>query len=566
MNRSASDIQPGIRRIILPLALLVLSLALPALAQPPPNIQPGQPSITRPNLRPKLDLRLPAESLFSEASTASRIMDLGDVSRFRTREIDIAEGATATVPQIASEIFSEIATIEQSFRRIPARALAKPVETEEVVAELPDSFLLAKSLRIVIADPAEAAASSDFVREYLADAAPAGALKLADLSPENRAGLDNFMKTELAGLPENDPIAQAARSGGEQAVLDALAAGKGEIEVVDTFEIPKRIPPMLGDALRVPDLSGNSFNSSKLRTLDSAAMRRVTMPRGGIAAIQSFPMEEMQEVEQPTARPTSSEVIGGTRAFTAKFLTGFTIGNSWRWERRWNYFSGFFRISLGAGYGFGLRVPIEVKGSFTPSHVKIVGERDRQIDVLKHFSIGIKTNVVPDGFPGLSTQRHIGAKQKVVLLHQARDSTPGGVVSFGHIATKRQVVVDDRAGSSVNIGVEEDFFGLLHPVGFKNGVRIDAPDDVGGHGIKAHVSRRGNALCFVLPEYYQRSIGELFLELLENCPCLIGRFIIDDNDFFSRHCLMNGGLNARPNRVFLVVGGNDDSHGRNAVC
>ena len=153
----------------------------------------------------------------------------------------------------------------------------------------------------------------------------------------------------------------------------------------------------------------------------------------------------------------------------------------------------------------------------------------------------------------------------MVLLDQPRDGTPGGVIRFGHVATQGHVVVDDGARSGMNVGVEEDLLGFFHPVGLKNRIGIYAPDDVGGDGIKAHVPGRRNALRLVLPQHNQRSIGEFFLEFLENRLGLIRRPVVDNDDFFGGNRLMNSGLNTGSNRVFLVVGGNNDSYSGNSI-
>ncbi len=57
--------------------------------------------------------------------------------------------------------------------------------------------------------------------------------------------------------------------------------------------------------------------------------------------------------------------------FSTQFLAGFTKGASWDWERRWSYPTGFFRITLGAGYGVGLRIPM-----------KLAGELDRPFTIM----------------------------------------------------------------------------------------------------------------------------------------------------------------------------------------
>ncbi|MEM6990194.1 MAG: hypothetical protein AAF721_06850, partial [Myxococcota bacterium] len=53
----------------------------------------------------------------------------------------------------------------------------------------------------------------------------------------------------------------------------------------------------------------------------------------------------------------------------AAFIAGDTWAENWTWQRRWNVPSGFLRVTLGASYAFGLRIPIEVKTVMTPTWV-----------------------------------------------------------------------------------------------------------------------------------------------------------------------------------------------------
>jgi hypothetical protein len=81
-----------------------------------------------------------------------------------------------------------------------------------------------------------------------------------------------------------------------------------------------------------------------------------------------------------TFRATARAEELASRSFRAEFLVGDVKGNSWEWEKRWRYTSGFFRISLGASYGIGLRVPIEITGTMSPGGVRLNDGRDRRID------------------------------------------------------------------------------------------------------------------------------------------------------------------------------------------
>ncbi len=63
----------------------------------------------------------------------------------------------------------------------------------------------------------------------------------------------------------------------------------------------------------------------------------------------------------------------GVRNFSKGLLAGFTIADGWDWDRKWEYTSGYFRIEAGVGYGFGLRFPIQVSGTLSPTVIQIAG-------------------------------------------------------------------------------------------------------------------------------------------------------------------------------------------------
>jgi hypothetical protein len=208
---------------------------------------------------------------------------------------------------------------------------------------------------------------------------------MADLTAENKKGMADFIKNELSTLPANDPIRVAYEQGGEEAMLEAMGEGKGELEITDTFIIPKTQLPVVNGQLRIPTIRNGVFSFKQTVPSTLAALPEPNMAvlakldRSNLSQsdgnVLRRPPEREPERSAPAGAPQASSRQGGEERFTAEFLTGFTKGNSWPWERRWNYTSGFFRITLGAGYGIGMRVPVVVKGRFGPT----------QLDFKRHF-------------------------------------------------------------------------------------------------------------------------------------------------------------------------------------
>ena len=80
------------------------------------------------------------------------------------------------------------------------------------------------------------------------------------------------------------------------------------------------------------------------------------------------------------------------------------------WERTWRYPSGFLRLTAGAWFGLGLRIPIQVEGRLNPKYIHLRGSRDgkqsytvrfkaRTLDADESFyeATGLKKSKVFDG-------------------------------------------------------------------------------------------------------------------------------------------------------------------------
>lgn len=315
----------------------------------------------------------------------------------RGHTVTLGDGVTEDLQQLSGRLFADNETFERE-ASAAARALAGPPQVTAEAFELPDAFVLVRSTRVVVTDPSALARSSGDFRSFLSSrTAPpmAGAkpnpggrpndLRIrnesairtarqvpdAALEPESRAGFDRFLAEEVPRLPPDDPIALAAREGRE-AVLQAIAEGKGEFEIIDTFVVPREPLAMVDGQLQHLIVRDGLLSHGESAPARSPLLR----------ALGRSPADGLEL--RPTERPSNAS--DGTHRFTQPFLTGFTRGIGWEWERRWNFPSGFFRITLGAGISIGLRAPIEVSGSYTPAHVQRRDDRDREDAVKLSFN------------------------------------------------------------------------------------------------------------------------------------------------------------------------------------
>jgi hypothetical protein len=381
------------------------------------------PPIDKSRLRsiPPLPLegRAGADSLLQQAISSPQIIQSDTLSRFRSKTIQTGSNRTLSIAELASTLFAETEAAEGEFRRIPSRALQSPVTTEDRAVELPESFLLVRSVRMVVKDPNEASTASMTFRNFRSTPVPPGSVNLSDLDEESRAGFQKFMRDELPNLPASDPLALAARSGGELGVLVAIAEGKGEFEMIESFEIPKRLSPTVNNRVQVLDIGGPVFDNASLRTLRSEPMMAVLrLPARDLNVLDDRDDSRDQGAifTQKSGR-TPSRTSGGVRRMTAEFLTGFTCGHAWKWEKRWRYPSGFFRLSLGAGYGFGLRIPIKARGLVEPTQMSGSGERDSTVPYRSEVSAGtIDADVDFYARTGLPQNQIYGGKEALFEL------------------------------------------------------------------------------------------------------------------------------------------------------
>lgn len=349
---------------ILSATLLAAGAAAPAAAQPRP--QGGPLALPLGTFAARLDddslavrhvaLRAPLRTLGAEA--------------LRGRTVVVGERETEDLQAVATRVFAENAGFEREAQNSGA-ALQRRPDVAVQALELPDSVMLMRSTRVVVRDPSALARGSAAFRTFLGERGPLPIRRDA-LSAESRAGLDRFMAGEVATLPPDDPIAIAARQGPD-AVLRAIAEGRGEFEVIDTIVLPTRPLPVVDGRVQHLLMRDGLMLHGQFVGSESALLRALGAGIGRRAQPPAAPRD---------LREQATIDADGRHRFSQGFLAGFTRGLAWEWEKRWRYTSGFFRISLGASFGFGVRIPIELSGQLEPAHIRRRDARDRD-DVVR---------------------------------------------------------------------------------------------------------------------------------------------------------------------------------------
>jgi hypothetical protein len=336
--------------------VLTSILAVAAAASPPKPAPPKTPK-TLPTSAPKPVA--PPQSKADPDSLLQRSLDFrpsatkGTLARFATRKVEIAPGVERSLSTIAAGLFSEQEKFERALRTAPSGELFAPVKTETEVFDFGDSYVIVRRTSTVVAKPDELRKRSKFFRQGVTKRN--GSVPMAKMSKASRAGFEAF-KRELAKEPASHPLRKAAAKG-DQALLNAIADGVGPIEIEDTIHIPKKLPRLKGSKLSVPRLDGERLDYARPGTMKLST---------AITGLGNGPVVAPNIAEQ-VGEITSERFMGGRVGTTAAFLAGQTWADSWRWERKWKVPSGFFRITLGAYYAVGLRIPIEMQTSYYPT-------------------------------------------------------------------------------------------------------------------------------------------------------------------------------------------------------
>jgi hypothetical protein len=280
----------------------------------------------------------------------------GTIQSLRGHKISIGGRRTVSVGEVADRVFAEQNAITAQLKQARSGLKADPNVTAEVV-ELDDATVLSSSTSVTIEKPDVVQKSAPELTKVRGTPGPA---TLGGLSAKAKADLATF-KAQALKFATGHPLRQAAESG-DQALLDAIAAGKGDYTVTTTIVIPKR--PLARDAsgrARAPTQSADGsfdFGSSKGSAADESKRDEV---------------RTKGKAREPKAPKTKEK---GRVAYDADFLTGFTRGDSLEWTRRWDVPTGFFRVKATAWYDYGLRVPVRVHAVMKPERIETKGASD----------------------------------------------------------------------------------------------------------------------------------------------------------------------------------------------
>jgi hypothetical protein len=392
------------------------------------------------------------EPLARTVTAGKKIRRKGSVKSLLAHKVTIGGRKTLTVKQITDDVFRDHRALSSEMRK-NRRALTADASTVDEVIETDDEVVITTSTRFTVANPDALRQSSPRFRRMrskkgrdgwklsqlgtkgmkefkafkkrvkklkathpLRVAAEAGDDALMDalidgkgdftvadpdalrkssprfrrmrskkgrdgwkLSQLGSKGMKEFkaFKRRVKKLKATHPLRVAAEAG-DDAPMDALIAGKGDFTVEETIIIPKK--PMRRDSsgrLMVPTRSkGGNFNYATASASKSTLLK-------GMAGTDAGTSEDVR------SKPETK--TAGKSSHTAKFITGFTKADNFIWQKKWKFPSGFLKVKFRAWYEFGLRVPIEIRGTLSPTKItRKGGDTDKPAP----FSVDLKAKAV----------------------------------------------------------------------------------------------------------------------------------------------------------------------------
>jgi hypothetical protein len=281
-------------------------------------------------------------------TTGVTVVSKSEIASNPSHSVRVAGRGTMTVSAVADRVFAKSRELSSKLSGAKAVLLDKPVVAERYT-ETTGATLFVSTTSITVTDAAGLRKQVPQFASYHSGISGRGTFSASELKGEAKKQFESF-KTQLAQKPARHPLSKALAKG-DDALLDAIARGEGDITITITASIPKEALPVKNGSLHRPQLKDGVFDD--LTTSAWSPKRTPTR------LDKSLPIGQVRQADIDPGEH-------GKKKFVGHFVTGFTEDNEFEWEERWDFPSGFFSVGVGAYYAFGLRVPIEVTATLDP--------------------------------------------------------------------------------------------------------------------------------------------------------------------------------------------------------
>jgi hypothetical protein len=324
------------------------------------------------------------------------------VANIGTLSVRNGDQSTERVSDIVLRSFEEQDSFAASMNRtalVNSSAIAALPQVEDEVLVYQDAIVIRRSTTIIVIDPEQVARESTLYRDYLGDRSTqrsatarkpsrTGTLAVTsadDLDAEEKAGLQEFMRNGVNSLHPKDPL-RAAAAQGEAAVIEAIAAGKGQLTIEDVLVIPTESGLDQGNQIAIPTVRDGVMDLRQPVPVADPAIRDLEanqpdpIPDPLPAPQMSIKANPVEPKESPPRQPLQPKAeSSGKLDMSVEFLLGASRASNFQWERTWSYTSGFFRLTLGSGYAFGYRVPVIAKLRAEPTRAYLRDYSDKKV-------------------------------------------------------------------------------------------------------------------------------------------------------------------------------------------
>lgn len=332
----------------------------------------------------------------TELSTLESLEKLGQIRRWITPNevarigLQSSDGVTTSLAEVVQTIRQSNIGLYQTAQRLPQALSGRP-EWLESIAETDDAFVITSGVRMMVKDPKALAAISEEFRNNLSERNEVQD-KWEDLSEEERRHLEKFFAAKTAKMPDDHPLATAAKKG-PAALFAAIQEGYGEFSVTETIAFAKSPLPVRNGRIVHPNFERGLIDFRPHSPLELQLPNAEASP-----PFNPEVFEWLAEKDEASRTPTNTERqqhthVRGEKKFRHDFIVGFSIGSSWSWERKWESWAGYFEVKLGAGYEFGVRFPMQIHGESNPTYIR----RYAQTDSEQRFSTQLTLHTIDAG-------------------------------------------------------------------------------------------------------------------------------------------------------------------------
>jgi hypothetical protein len=300
----------------------------------------------------------------------ARVLKKGKLAQLKARKVKVAGNKTMTIDAIANKALRKHRDMAAKLRKARRGLLSDPTTSEEAI-ETADATVLVATVKATVTDPGVVAGE---VPE-LADLRRRRRVKLRARRLRGKAR-QNFerLKARLKNEPANHPLRKAMEKG-DDALLEAIARGEGEVEITTTVAVPKEGPEIVNGKLEVPAF--DPFGGFEY----SQARRAIQLPAGKTARLPLDTVIRAIEKDDPAPEPITDR--SGPVTNVHKTVLGRTVKGGWEWEKKWTFSVATVKISAGLSYGLGIRIPLRIKAKVKPGGVErtAVNDIDRDLTV-----------------------------------------------------------------------------------------------------------------------------------------------------------------------------------------